>query len=56
MWINEVNRGGGRMEMVLYYAPKVQFTVRSEKIQSFMVGGTAPPNKEIVDIVGFEIK
>jgi hypothetical protein len=55
-WANETNNRGGRMEMVLYYAPKVQFTVRSEKIQSYMVGGTAPPSKEIVDVVGFEIK
>jgi hypothetical protein len=55
-WVNEVNRSGGRMEMVLYYAPKVQFTIRSEKIQSYVGGAPIPPNKEIVDIVGFEIK
>jgi hypothetical protein len=53
-WTNEVSRSGGRMDMVLYYSPKVQFTVRSEKTQGYM--GGAPPNKEIVDIVGFEIK
>lgn len=54
MWTNEVNRSGGRMEMVLYYAPKIRFTLRSEKIQGNMYG--APPNKEVVELVGLEMK
>lgn len=55
-WVNESTQRGGRMDMVLYYGPKIQFTVRSEKVQSYVGGGYIPPNREIVDIVAYEIK
>lgn len=55
-WYNEATKAGEGIEMILYYSPQLQTTVRSDRVQQMPTISRVPPTRERIDVVAYEMK
>lgn len=55
-WYNESSKSGEGIEMLLYYSPQLQNTIRSDRVQQMPLISRIPPTRERIDAVAYELK
>jgi hypothetical protein len=55
-WYNETAKTEEGLELILYYSPQAQTTVRSDRVQQMPAIWRVPPTRERIDAVAYELK
>jgi hypothetical protein len=55
-WYNETANTEEGMEVVLYYSPKAQTAVRTDRVQHMPAAWRVPPTRERIDLIAYELK
>jgi hypothetical protein len=55
-WYNETAKTEEGLEMILYYSPQAQTTVRIDLVQQMPTIWRVPPTRERTDVVAYELK
>jgi hypothetical protein len=55
-WYNETAKTEDGMEMILYYSPQAQTTVRVDRVQQMPAAWRVPPTRERIDLIAYELK